>query len=176
MAEMPTLAGTVRLPAPVFLRKLRRKADWGSSETPLEQRAADVPQLVFKIDPKPYSLFKVESDEELQRVVIGLNGGRPSLTCDSDFIAILPCELAAAGIYATRTAGDTLCRFANALHYDIPAEDSQLLALCRGLIGQGRQVIHFTKGMTRPLAAIAQTDSCLAVPDSPGCRLARCAD
>lgn len=176
MAEMPTLAGTVRLPAPVFLRKLRRKADWGSSETLLELRAADIVQLVFKIDHKPYSLFRVESDEDLQKVVIGLNGGRPSLTCDSDFIAILPSELAAAGILATRTAGDTLCRFANALHYDIPAEDRQLLALCRGLIDRGRPVVHLTKGMTRPLAAIAQADGCLAVPDSSGCRLARCAD
>src|SRR4051812_42928176 len=98
MVEPPTLAGTIRLSGPVFLRKLRRRADWGDLETPLEQRAADAVRLVFRSDPKPYSLFRVETDEELHRVVIGLNGGRPSLISDSDFIAVLPGELEAVGI------------------------------------------------------------------------------
>jgi hypothetical protein len=174
MAAMPALAEIRQLPAPVFLRKLRRKADWGSIDTPLDERAADVVRVVFKIDPKPYSLFRVETDDELHRVVIGLNDGRPSLTCDSDFIAILPTELESVGIDAWHSTGDTLCRFANALHYDISAEDDQLLTMCRWMIGQGREAIHLTKGMTRPMADKAQEDGCLVVPASPGCRVARC--
>ena len=39
MAAPPTLAEDVKLSAPLFLRKLRRRQDWGSDETPLEERA-----------------------------------------------------------------------------------------------------------------------------------------
>ena len=114
MVEPITLASTVRVSGPISLRKLRRKADWGSRETPMETRVIDVQRLVFLCDPKqPCSLYRVETDEELQRVVVGLNGGIPSLTIDSDFITVLPAELDAAGICAKQTPGRTLCRFAN---------------------------------------------------------------
>jgi hypothetical protein len=176
MLEPITLASTLRFSGPVFLRKLRRKADWGSLETPLEERVIEVQRLVFLCDPKePCSLYRVETDEELQRVVIGLNGGRPSLTIDSDFIAVLPTELDAVGIDAQQTPGRTLCRFANSLHFDIPASEPQVTELCRHLIVQRREVIHLSKGMIRPLVAQANADGCLVFTESPGCRVPRCA-
>lgn len=178
MAEPPTLASAIGLPGPVFLRKLRRRADWGSNETPLEERAVDLVGAVWKCEPhpeSPYSVYRVQTDEELQRVVIGMNGGRLSLTVDSDFIALLPDDLEAVGVRAERCDGVTLCRFTNALHYDLPAEDGQLLDLCRGLIRRGSTVIHLTKGMLKPLAERARSEGCLVTLDATKCRVERCA-
>src|SRR3954451_24033084 len=101
MAETPSLASAIKLPGPVFLRKLRRREDWGSDETPLEERAADLLKVMWKCEPhpeSPFSVYLVGTDEEFQRVVIGMNGGRASLTTDSDFVALLPSDLEAAGV------------------------------------------------------------------------------
>jgi hypothetical protein len=54
MAEPPTIAADVRLPTPVFLRKLRRRQDWGSDETPIAERAADLVKVIRRsVDEAP---------------------------------------------------------------------------------------------------------------------------
>jgi hypothetical protein len=178
MAEPPTLAADVRLPTPVFLRKLRRRQDWGSDQTPNAERAADLVKVMWKCEPhteSPFSVYLVNSDEDFQRVVIGMNGGRTSLTADSDFVAILPSDLEAVGICAQPTRGETLCSLTNALHHDIPAEDDQLLAICLRLLQQGRQSIHLPKNRIRPLEERAIAEGCLVVRESTGCKVQRCA-
>ena len=112
MAAPPTLAEDVKLPTPLFLRKLRRRQDWGDDETPLEQRAADLVKVMWRCEPhpeSPFSVYLVHTDEDFQRVVIGMNGGRLSLTSDSDFIGLLPSDLEAVGVSAERSDGATLC-------------------------------------------------------------------
>src|SRR3954464_6277383 len=177
MAEAPTLSANVKLPTPVFLRKLRRRQDWGSEETPTDERAADLVKVMWKCEPhpeSPFSVFVVNSDEDLQRVVIGMNGGRLSLSSDSGFVALLPEDLAAAGVDAVPCPGVTLCRLANALHHDIPAEDDQLLALCLRLLQQKRQLIHLHKKLIRPLEERARAEGCKVVPESTGCKVQHC--
>ncbi len=177
MAEPPTLAADVKLPTPVFLRKLRRRQDWGSEETPIEERAADLVKVMWKCEPhpeSPFSVYVVNSDEDFQRVVIGMNGGRPSLTADSDYIALLPADLAAAGVEAVRCPGVTLCRLANALHHDIPAKDHKLLALCLRLLRENRQLIHLPKKRIKPLEERARTEGCMVVLESTGCKVRHC--
>lgn len=178
MAVPLTLAGDVKLPTPLFLRKLRRRQDWGSDETPLEERAADLVKVMWKCEPhpeSPFSVYLVQTDEDFQRVVIGMNGGRSSLTSDSDFIALLPSDLEAVGVSAVRYEGATLCRLTNALHHDIPAKDDQLLAMCRRLLQQRRELIHVPKRRIKPLEERAIAEGCLVVRESKGCRADRCA-
>ena len=174
MASPVTLEDTIGLPGPIYLRKLRRKADWGSDATPTELRVADVVRAVFLCDPNPYSLFRVETDEELRRIVIGLNGGRPSLTIDSDFIPLLPVDFIDAGVEPEHSFGDTRCGIANALHYDIPATPEQLTHICHALIEQQRKVVHLSKAMLKPLAEQARSDGCRVVAESQGCTVADC--
>jgi len=178
MAEPPTLAGAVGRPGPVFLRKLRRKNDWGDPATPLDERAADLVKTAWKCEPhpkSPFSVFLVETDEDFHRVVIGMNGHRPSPTAESDFIAMFPGDLEAVGVRAERCPGVTLCAYANALHHDIPAKDEQLFAICRLLIERDLAPIHLSKGKIRPLVVRATEEGCLAVPNSSGCKVERCA-
>jgi hypothetical protein len=177
MAEPPTLAADVKLPTPVFLRKLRRRQDWGSDETPIADRAADLVKVMWKCEPhpdSPFSVFVVNSDEDFQRVVIGMNGGRLSLTADSDFVALLPEDLTAAGVHAVPCLGMTLCRLTNALHHDIPAEDDQLLMLCLRLLQEKRELIHLSKKRIKPLEDRAKSDGCKVVPESTECKVQHC--
>jgi hypothetical protein len=178
MVAPPTLAKDENLPAPVFLRKLRRRQDWGNAETPLEQRAADLVKVMWKCEPhpeSPFSVYLVHTDEDHQRVVIGMNGGRISLTSDSDFIGLLPSDLEAVGVSAEPSDGATLCRFANALHHDISARDDQLLTLCRLLLHQGRKLIHISKKSIKTLEERARVEGCLVIRESQGCKVDRCA-
>jgi|GEM_PF-3358468 len=177
MAEVPTLAADVKLSTPVFLRKLRRRQDWGSEDTPIDQRAADLVKVLWKCEPhptSPFSVFIVNSDEDFQRVVMGMNGGRSSLSSDSNFVALLPEDLDAAGINAVPSAGVTLCRLANALHHDIPAQDDQLFALCLRLLRENRHLIHLGKSRIKPLEARARAEGCKVVPDSAMCKVTNC--
>src|SRR5438552_3992821 len=83
MAVPPTptaLADIVGPSSPVYLRSLDRKADWGSDETPQAERATDAVRLVFDPRTHPYSVYLLQSDEDLRRVIIGMNGGRQILS------------------------------------------------------------------------------------------------
>jgi hypothetical protein len=181
MAEQPqppSLADIVQPPIAVYLRKLDRKTDWGSDETPPEARAKDAVHLVFHPDSRPYSVYLIRSDEDLHRVIIGMNGGRQSLSSESYFIALQPEDLEAIGLRAdhTPTEGVTSCRYANSLHHDIQASEPQIAALCLRLFRDGRKVRYISKGKTRLLIPAAEAAGCYAaVKNSPGCRVDVCA-
>lgn len=174
----PALADLTEPVGPVFLRKMNRKIDWGSDDTPAAERAADIIGLVFDRKTHPFSVYLVGSDQDLHRVIIGMNGGRTSLTNESHFIAIRASELDAEGIGVDHTPeqGITNCRFANSLHHDLAAGDDQLRALCLRLIAVGRKAATFSKGRTKAIVPEAEAIGCLAaVPTSAGCRDLRCA-
>lgn len=176
--QPPSLADIVQPPMAVYLRKLDRKTDWGSEETPPEERAEDVVRLVFQPDSNSYSVYLVRSDEDLHRVIIGMNGGRQSLSSESYFIALQPGDLDAIGLHADHTPaeGATNCRYANSLHHDIVASESEIVALCLRLFRDGRRVRYISKGKTRLLIPAAEASGCYAaVKDSAGCRVEACA-
>jgi hypothetical protein len=101
--QPPALADIVQPPRPVFLRKIGRKSDWGSDETPPEERATDVVELVFNRKAHPFSVYLVGSNQDLHRVIIGMNGGRDSLSSESYFVALHRHELEAVGIRIDHT-------------------------------------------------------------------------
>ena len=179
MAEQPrppTLADLIQPPGPIYLRKLNKKTDWGSDETPPDERVSDIIHLVFNRVTYPYSVYLVRTDEELRRVIIGMNGGRESLSAESHFLAIQDAELDAASIEVTHTPleGITRCQFANLLHHDLQAGNKQLETLCLRLIATGRKAATFTKGRTKAIVPEAEDLGCLAVPASTVCTHERC--
>jgi hypothetical protein len=174
MADSPKLVEITGLAGPVYLRKLRRKSDWMLPETPTPEWLSLAVERVFLCDPNPYSLFRVETDEEFHRVIMGLNGGRASRTSDSAFLAISPEEFQAAQLSPFATSGQTLCLFANRLHFDLDATTVELTALLTQLAGVGRRGSFVTKGMTRPLDDEAQSNGCRIIPGSIECRAPGC--
>lgn len=175
MPDSPPPGGPLVV-GPVFLRKLPRKADWNPPDTPPERRVRAVVEKVFLCDPNPYSLYRVESDNELRRVSVGYNGvrDRDRLHADLDWLTIRADELAAADIEPTRTAGTTLCGFANARHYDIPADAERLAELCRALIAANRPLVSLRKGRLKPWVETGRTEGCPVHPGSTGCTVSEC--
>ena len=174
---LPTVTGTLGIPAPVFLRKLRRKSHWGAADDPIDERAVIAVREVFLTERgNTYSVYLIRTDEDLRRVAIGLNGNRDSLTEVLDLVAFLPNELQAVGISFQATPGDTRCRFANLLHHDLKATEPQLLALCRTTMVRGRNAGRLSTGTMREVVTSAQGEQCLAALDlSPECQVAQCA-
>jgi len=174
----PSLSDIVMPHKPVYLRKLDRKADWGNDELPPAQRIEDAVRLVFHRDTHPYSVYLVRTDEDLRRVIIGMNGGRQSLSSESYFIALHAEDLQAVGLHASHTPGEgiTACGFANSLHHDIVADEVKIAALCAHLFRRACTVHYFSKGRTRLLIPEAEAIGCLAATkETSGCKFEACA-
>jgi hypothetical protein len=173
---LPTVTDTLGVPPPAFLRKLRRKSHWGAANDPLDDRVDIAVREVFLTEAAPYSVYLIRSDQDLCRVAIGLNGNRDSLAEVLDVVAFRPSELQAVGITFQQTPGHTRCRFANLLHHDLTATETQLRHLCRTTMQQGRNAGRFSKGTMKEIVILAQKEQCVvALGVTPGCQVAECA-
>ncbi|MEX1039338.1 MAG: hypothetical protein WDZ51_01825 [Pirellulaceae bacterium] len=151
----------------VYLRKLNRRSDWGISGDPRDGRVAHAAERVFETDPtSKYSLYRVRSSVELQRVAVGLNGNRHSLVENLDLISFTPDELSTCGIVLTETAGETRCLAANRLHVDVEASKDQLTRLCRLAMDAGRSSARVSKSIMRGVASELTTFGCHATTDA----------
>ncbi len=124
--------------------------------------------------PSPYSLFVVETDDELRWVTMGINSGRGSLKEDVYFIPIRPGEFESVGVSVGKTLGDTRCHIANDLHREFVAEEEQLRQLCHKVMEARRAVLSLRSSELVHWESQTREEGCLAVKDSPGCKVVRC--
>jgi hypothetical protein len=169
------VSGTLPAGSAVLVRKLARKRHWGSSDQSAEQRTAEVLSSVFLNDDKPYSLYRVSSESELDRIALALNAGRSSLSEECFFTYFTEAELQAAAISLTQTAGQTPCHHANHLHFDADAAEAQLVSLITNVLASGRDLVRRGKSQMKLVAEQAAKDQCLAaVANSPECKAHGC--
>ena len=77
---LPTVAGTLQVPTPAYVRKLRRRSDWGEPTDDQGQRIKDAVEKLFRSQAElEISIYLVNNDEDLRRVALGMNAGRDSL-------------------------------------------------------------------------------------------------
>jgi len=74
--------------SPVLVRKLRRKRHWQSFAATDDEQVTEIAQEVFLYDRTPYSMYRVSSEAELDRVALALNSGRDSLTEECCFVCL----------------------------------------------------------------------------------------
>lgn len=160
---------------PVLVRKLGRKNHWGSPEQPIGQRVSEIVSRLFAPEERPFSLYKVSSLMELDRVALALNAGRSSLTEDLAFAFFPEDEIVAAGIPLSNTSGETPCQHANSLHVDADASPANLTAIVTQAIQQHRTVVTRSKGQMKEVVQRATQERCevitsqLASGGTPGC-------
>lgn len=170
------MSGSIPVGSPVLVRKLVRKRHWGSSDQADDQRVAEVLANVFRVEEKPYSLYQVSSEDELDHVALAMNSGRDSLAEECFFTFFTPAELAAASIPLAKTAGQTPCHLANNLHFDADAAETQLQALIAAVIASQRDVVRRSRSQMKKVVEKATQDQCLvAVPASTECKADGCA-
>lgn len=130
---------------PVYLRKLDKRSHWGHPDDPRDLRIETAVADVFHPSAAAFSLFRAANDEDLYRIVVGLNSLRKSLSQQIDFVAFTESEIVSAGIHLSVTPGETTCHSANRLHVDASATRvDSIRHLCRDLFNANRQAFSFT--------------------------------
>lgn len=148
---------------PCFVRKVDRSGHW--------RDAATIQDKVFRPEPddNTISVYRVNSAVDLARVAIALNANRSSKTEPIFLVAISAGELA--GLCLRQNEGETLCQWANHLHYDVLVTDpTQTAVLARRLFDAKRELRKFLKKEFQ--AAIEYTSAggwYAADPDSRSC-------
>lgn len=175
---VPRLAD-VPVAAPFYLRRLDKASVWGDPATPPEVRAGDVVRDAFTVADSAQSFFRVETDDDYRRVVLGICYGRCSRNKVKDpffFVAFRGEELEVVGITPMHIPEDlTFCCVANRrMHFDAPATAEQLGQLCRNAFGVNRPHTELRKAGLTALEAIAKAEGCPAMPDPAGCRAPDC--
>lgn len=172
---LPTVAGALQVPTPAYVRKLRRRSDWGELTDDPAQRVKDAVEKLFRSQSEPdISVYLVNTDEDLRRVALGLNAGRDSLKEAVPFVAFLPAELQECEIQATQTPGSLPCAHANGLHHDIVATDEQLARLCEIAMKSGRVAGNCSQGIMKDVMAEAAKENCRTVTRDGSCQVATC--
>lgn len=172
---LPTVQGVLQVPAPVFVRKLRRRNDWGEGNNDQAQRVKDAVEKLFRLQPEPQiSVFLINSDEDLRRVALGLNAGRDSLREAVAFVAFLPSELQANAVQPSKTPGNLPCGHANNLHHDIVATDEQLTKLCETAIENGRVAGNCSQGMMKDVIAESTKEERRTITQEGACGVTSC--
>jgi hypothetical protein len=148
---------------PCFVRKVDRSGHW--------KDAATIQEKVFRPEPEynTISVYLINSASDLARVAVALNANRSSKTEPIFLVAITGDELT--DIVVRRTAGMTLCKWANHLHHDLVAADnSRLSELSQTLVAAGRRPRKFTKKDMQEALDTSTNDGCHAAnADSDGC-------
>ena len=172
----PTIADTLKIAPPVFIRKLGRPNHWGQPGDPLPERVKAAVQQVFRNQPQPeISIYLIATDDDLRRVAIGLNAGRSSLKEDIAFVAFTSAELQVASItLPAKTPGALKCDYANSLHHDMTATDAQLEKLCTDLMNSGRQAARCGKGVMTDAETLTIQEKCKSVPNIDKCGVEAC--
>lgn len=166
-----TVQEIVGVTPPVYIRKLPKKSCWGHADDALAARLPAAVDDGFKEgDDARYSVFLVENDDDLHRVLLGLNSTRQKLTERIPVVAFLPDELQSFGITMERTDGKTLCLHANQLHFDIIAQRDHLTALCEQAMSASRSAANVTKNQLKALVEPLGLFGCHAVGKSSSCQ------
>lgn len=174
---LPTIQGTLKVPPPAFVRKVRRRSDWGQPGDGQELRVKDAVEKLFRSQAEPeLSVYLVECDDDLRRVALGLNAGRDSLKEAVAFVAFLPAEIRSLGIQCDHTPGNANlpCPHANSLHHDLVATDDQLMTLCESAMKAGREAGNCSPGAMKEAFAEAEKENCRTVSQTGNCQVAKC--
>ena len=166
-------AKTGQIDLPLYLRKLDKRSHWGHSADPSESRIETAAAEVFHPSEAAFSLFRAANDEDLYRIVVGLNSLRASLSQQIDFVAFTESEIASAGIMLSETPGETTCHSANRLHVDGSAtRDNSIHQLCHDLFAANREAFRVTRSEASEIASHMQAYGCEAVVPESVCQCA----
>lgn len=157
---LPTLE-EFEITAPVFIRKLNKRADW-EPEVPNVDRPRRAAELVFRESDRIFSLFLITNAEELHSTIVSLNADRSPQNQNTDFIWMTREELAKAGIdpelYPERD-----CLAARKLHFNANITPEAAIMLCQTLILADRNVYRCRKQSTTAILNQRQEWGCKAL-------------
>lgn len=148
---------------PILVRKLDKKSTWGDVSDVSGDRIEHIASHVFPAAESQFSLYQVNSDDELKRVVVGLNSYRQRLRDKIDFVAFTHAEITTAGLSIVDSPGNTLCDAANRLHVDIVAPSPGHAAfrrLCAKVVEAHRPTFRISRVKAREMVGELKQYGC----------------
>lgn len=158
-------------PYPLYIRKLDKKSRWGHSSDELAARSEQAAIAIFPVSEEAYSLYLVESDDDLQKVVVALNLRRGHPNEQVDLIAFREDEFTDSGIcILTNVLGETRCYSADRLHVDVQAADHDAFRrLCLLTMSRGRDAYRVGKAEVGTMVDHQREYGCEAFFDNAVC-------
>jgi len=144
---------------PAYLRKISKPRAW---KQPLDDKDLAAAAQVFQEGDEPISLWLVSDDIELRRVAIAINEGRGNFHETIDFLPVYPQELLEAGAASQQTLGNTTCRAAQPLDYDVQLDDGSRTRLCRTLLASGRKLERCKRAEMKEAERRSEAEGCFA--------------
>ena len=165
---LPSIEANLGAVPPVFVRKLTRKSHWGIAADPLAERLELAVEKVFPEQSGVFSVFRIETDDDLRRVALAFNANRSSHIERLDLVAFTPVELRRCQISSENVPESrTPCDHANRRHYHLSATQAQLHNLCELAMTAGRQAVSLTTATMRDVVKAAEEDGCQIVSSDP---------
>lgn len=151
------------IPPPCYVRKVDRPGHWGNSEDDLDTRVNDALESIFKLRNRGlFSIYRVESSDDLRRVAVGLNSMRGALTEKLYLLAIREKDLES--LELRKVSGDTLCHHANILHRDVAVDDLGILrTMVKNMMLEGRATKKLNARLMGIAVELARRDQCDAI-------------
>jgi hypothetical protein len=147
---------------PAYLRKLARKGHWFSG-IDVQSELDSVINKCFPADDNNnslYSLYKLDSIEDLHFVAFGLHQNRGLSSADNiDVMLFSPKELELSNGEIFNTSGDTDCKCCNQRHVDVRFARSDLELLCSN--AKNRQPIRIPKSFVSRLLSTFDCKKCV---------------
>jgi hypothetical protein len=160
---------------PLFVRKIDRAGHWRATNDAGEDRRPQASQDVFPCDDDgTVSVFLASSEADLDRIAMGLNSRRASLSEELRLLTFTKDEALQAGIEFGASTGDTLCRFTNQVHYGLRHDVVAMSLLTNRLFAESRQLVKFSKNKMKVAADAALRENCHAHPARLAAHRCRC--
>jgi hypothetical protein len=150
-----------------FLRKLDNRNHWNSftDQEDLAVSAQEVAERVFKEKGAVYSLWKVNTDQELYGVVASLTTYANPKDRNIDFICLAVDELEEAGVEPKNVPEGNCLRVKN-LHFDAVIIQKSARLLCFALLSRKRIALRCGKSKTKLILQHQLTLGCKAAGES----------
>lgn len=145
---LPTLL-EFAVESPAFIRKINSLTSWNpeGGDSNLAERARLATEKLFKEPNDIYSLWLVNTDQELYSVVASLSANRSPKNQNIDFIWIAESELQDLSIQLEQTLEGS-CLQVQALHFNARIDKGTAEKLCYSLMRQGREAKRCKKTQT----------------------------
>lgn len=159
---LPTLAD-FNISSPVYLRKINSRGRWNLENTGSENLIQKVVDGNFNKDNNIYSLWLVNSDEDLYGIISALSADRNPKDQDIDFIYLTPEEIENLSIKIEQTT-EGKCLAVADLHHNATIPKEIAYQLCQLLkIKNTREAQRCKRKQTKAILEHQKEKGCKAV-------------
>lgn len=150
---------------PVYIHKIDRNSYW-VCEDGIEQGVENALNNIFNSHDFIYSLWLINSEQDLHCVAATLNANRASPKEEIPFIWMTQGDLDQVGVVPIQL-DEGKCLYAQKLHFNVTLEPNQAKELCYLLMNKIKKASKCTKSEMKLVVEAQKTRGCKAYENHP---------